>query len=186
LHLTLTAGTGTVDGTLVDINGAGIGGATVTLGGALQPVTTTTLTQGVVGSFHLAGIPATGSLTLTFSKTGYADLTVPIPLEGPEAGKPLHETMSQSVGSVSGTVRDTAGNPLVNATVTATDGVHSFPVTTTGNSTGTGPGGYEIANLPAGSYTVTAADASKRSATALVTVLAGKTVTQNFTLVDGD
>ena len=148
LHLKLTAGTGTVDGTLVDSTGAGIGGATVTVGGMPNPTTTTTLTEGVVGGFHLTGIPSTGSFTLTFTKAGYADLTVPVPTGA--AAQQMRVTMSKSVGGISGTVTNTAGAGLINVTVTATDGVHQFPVSTTGNSAASGTGGYEIANLPAG------------------------------------
>ncbi len=183
LHLKLTAGTGTVDGTLVDSTGAGIGGATVTVGGMPNPTTTTTLTAGVVGGFHLTGIPSTGSFTLTFTKDGYADLTVPVPTGA--AAQQMRVTMSKSVGGISGTVTNTAGAGLINVTVTATDGVHQFPVSTTGNSAASGTGGYEIANLPAGVYTVTAADASGDSTSAIVTVVAGQNVTQNFTISTG-
>lgn len=184
LKLTLTAGTGTVDGTLVDSTGAGIGGATVTVGGMANPTTTTTLTAGVVGSFHLTGIPSTGSFTLTFTMPGYADLTVPVP-EGAAAQQPMRVTMTKSVGGISGTVTNSSGVGLINVTVTATDGVHQYPVSTTGNANGSGAGAYEIADLPAGVYTVTAADTTGDSTSAIVTVVAGKTVTQNFTITTG-
>jgi hypothetical protein len=178
----LAAGTGTVDGVLLDaVTHAGIGGATVTVGGMANPTTTTTLTAGTVGSFHVTGIPSTGSFTLTFSVQGYADLTVPVP-EGAAAQQPMQVTMSRSVGGISGTVTNASGAGLVNVTVSATDGVHVFPVSTTGNATGSGAGGYEIANLPAGVYTVTAADAAGETSSAIVTVTAGSTVSQNFTI----
>ncbi len=65
---------------LVGTDGAGIGGATVTVGGMTNPPVTNTLTAGTVGAFSFAGLPAGASLTLTFDKEGFAPTTVPVQL----------------------------------------------------------------------------------------------------------
>ena len=84
-------------------------------------------------------------------------------------------------GTIHGTVSDGSG-PVVGATVVATDGVTSWPVTSTAASGGVAAGGYVIAGLPAGSYTVTATGLGGVGVTSLVTVVAGQDETVNFTV----
>jgi len=180
LAVGLASGTGQLSGRLVGADGAGIGGAVVTVGGTPNPPTTNTLTAGDVGGFSLAGLPAGASLTLTFTKPGFAQTTVPVELGANAA--PLTVTMSDSLGRISGTVRGADGAPLAGATVTATDGKRSWPVTSSSSSPGTAAGGYLIAQLPVGAYTVTATGPSTDPRTTLVTVTAGVPATADFVL----
>lgn len=81
-------------------------------------------------------------------------------------------------GYISGTVKNTAGAVVVGAKLTATNtttGVSIAPVQT--GSTGT----YKI-TAPAGSYSVKCEATGYQTVTQSATVLAGKTVTLNFTL----
>jgi hypothetical protein len=182
LTLSLAAGTGTLTGQLVDTNGAGIGGAIVTVGGMTNPPTTSTLTDGAVGSFTLSGLSAGGGLTLTFTHPGFAEATVPVQLGGTT---PLTVTMSASQGRITGRVTGANGAPIAGATITATDGQHRWPVTSTAGSPGTPAGGYVISQLPAGPFTVSAVVADGPSQTALATVTAGGDTTVDFVMPDG-
>ncbi|HEY7813724.1 MAG TPA: carboxypeptidase-like regulatory domain-containing protein [Nakamurella sp.] len=177
----LASGTDQVSGRLVDTAGNGIGGATVTVGGMANPPETGTLTAGNVGGFALAGLPAGGSLTLTFAKAGFATTTVPIQV-GSTA--PVTVTMTDSQGRLTGMVTDPNGVPIAGATVTATDGKRSWPVTSSSAFAGAAAGTYVIAQLPAGVYTVTAVAPTTLSRTSLVTVTAGGQVTADFVLPD--
>lgn len=182
LKVVLAKGTGTVTGVLVDATGKGVGGAVVTVGGAANPPTTTTLTNGAVGSFSLDGLPSPGAYTLTFALPGFAEATVPVNLTGTAPVAPLRVVMVASLGRITGQVTGPGGAPMVGATVTATDGKRKWPVTSTAASGSMPSGGYVIDQLPAGVYTITATSPSNVSRTALVTVTAGAVITQNFPL----
>src|SRR6478735_2238406 len=183
LKIELTSGSGTISGLLTDDTGAGLGGATVTVGGGANPVTTTTLTQGTVGQYTLTGLPDPGTYTVTFTLAGYADQTVPLTLPTTNPTLPTVK-MQKSGGEISGVVRDADG-PVSGVAVVATDGVKTWPVTSTDASGGFVAGSYVIAGLPPGAYTVTATTEAGASTTALIEVTAGGSVTQNFT-VAGD
>lgn len=182
LKVALAKGTTSVTGRLIDSAGAGIGGATVTVGGTANPPTTTTLTAGNIGGFSLDGLPSPGTYTLTFSHPGYADTTVPVQLTGTGAAAPLTVTMPGALGRISGVVTDSSGVPIVGSAVVATDGVKTWPVMSTAASGAVPAGGYVIDSLPAGVYTVTATNEAGTSRTSVVTVTAGKGVTINFSL----
>ena len=180
LAVTLASGTGQITGQLIDVAGNGVGGATITVGGMANPPTSSTLTAGAVGAFTVGGLPAGGSLTVTFTKPGFADTTVPVS----PGGAPLTVTMSDSLGRISGTVRDPSGAPISGATVTATDGKRTWPVTSSSASAGSAAGSYVIAGLPVGDYTLTAQGPTTLPRTTLVTVAAGGQSTADFTLPD--
>ncbi len=182
LKVVLAKGTGNVTGVLVDSTGKGVGGAVVTVGGAADPPTTTTLTNGAVGSFSLAGLPSPGTYTLTFTLAGFAAATVPVNLTGTAPVAPLRVVMAAALGRISGKVTGPGGAPVIGATVVATDGKRKWPVTTTAASGSTPSGGYVIDQLPAGAYTITATSPTNVGRTALVTVTAGGVTTQNFPL----
>lgn len=181
LQVSLISGSGTVTGRIVDAAGAGLGGVTVTVGGATEPPTTTTLTEGDVGAFRLEGLPSPGTYTLTFTLAGYLETTVPVVL-GDEALQPIAATMARAVGAISGRITDPTGVPLVGVAVAATDGVTPRQVTSTAASGPVPQGGFVIDALPAGRYTVTATAADGTSRTQLVSVAAGATTAVDFTI----
>ncbi|GEL95058.1 carboxypeptidase regulatory-like domain-containing protein [Cellulomonas composti] len=181
VSVAMVGGTGVVSGKVVDASGAGLGGVTVTLGGAQAGLSTTTLTTGDVGAFTLAGLQAGTSVTLTFTKPGFASVTRPvtIPADGPAPD--VDVTLASATGSISGRVTrqvdedgdgdlDTVG--VVGATVTATDGLTPRSTTTTSNGAG-GAGSYVLSDLPAGTWTVTVTLDGKVVATSIVVVTGG-------------
>ena len=182
--VTLTAGTGSVTGTVTatpDGKTLPLGGVTITVGGAVtasgNSPTTTTLTNGTgVGSFQLNNLAAPGSYTITASLAGYNPVTVPFQLQLNGTGAQVNIVLSVSTGSVRGTVSGACAQAgCAGDTVTITDGatVQTVRVTSTG---------YEVTGLHPGSYSVTVVDPDLGQQTAMVFVVAGSPATQNFSL----
>jgi hypothetical protein len=180
LTVSLANGTGSVTGRLLDSDGHGLGGATVTVGGAsgtgAANPSTTTLTNGDVGSFAINGLAAPGSYTLTFSLAGFAPATVPVELRGNGAPPTVTVHLASELGAISGVVTR-GGDGYVGATVTATDGTTSRTTTSSAAGGGLPTGGYRINGLPPGTYSVTVTAPGLAQQTRLVTVSAARTVT---------
>jgi hypothetical protein len=183
--ITLVKGTGQISGRLIAADGSGLGGAQVTVGGGSDLPGTTTLTAGDIGSFALDKLPNPGSYTLTFSLAGYLDQTVPVTLDGSKPVAPLTVTMTSSMGRITGRVLAPGGAPVADAAVVATNGVQTWPVTSSASAGVVPAGGYVITGLAAGTYTVTATGPDGTPHTALVTVAAGGSTTQDFTVAPG-
>lgn len=186
LNVSLASGTGSVTGRLLDAAGHGLGGATVTVGGASGGAagnpTTTTLTNGSVGSFVINGLVAPGSYTLTFSLAGYAPATVPVQLAGNGAPPSVVVHLASELGSISGTVT-LRGGGYVGATVTATNGIVTRTTTSSASGGGLPDGGYLISGLTPGTYSVTVTANGLHQQTRIVTVTAAQTATgQNLAL----
>ncbi|MCV2395223.1 carboxypeptidase regulatory-like domain-containing protein [Actinotalea sp. M2MS4P-6] len=181
--VTMTGGAGTVTGRIVGPDGAGLGGVTVTATGGASPVTGTSLTTGTVGSFTLAGLQP-GLYTLMVSLPGYTDQSVAVDLSSGIASA-VTVTLRPSWGTVQGVVR--TGSPptgTAGVQVQATDGQKIWTTTSTAVA-GSPSGFYSFAQLPPGSYSVTLSSGGRVVATAVVTVTAGSTVTQDLTLPAG-
>lgn len=174
----LRGGAGTVSGRLVDRAGAGLGGATVSVGGGPTSATATTLTGGTVGAFTVTGLEP-GLYTFTFTLPGYAPQSVPVDLSSGTT-LPVTVTLREAVGAVTGRVlREGAG--LAGVEVVATDGRLTWSTTSSG--AGAEPAGtYRLTDLPAGTYTLTVSEAGRVVATAVVAVRSGASVTQDLAL----
>jgi hypothetical protein len=185
----IRGGTGTVTGQVIDDRtGAGLGGASVAVGGGGSTSGTTSLTSGTIGLFVLSGLPAPGSYTLTVTLPGFAPQSVPVTLSGTGPPPTVIVRMPVSAGSIVGIVyQNCAGSgvdpascaPLVGATVTVTNGQQIWSTTSTvagiASETGAplGAGGYSISSLPAGTYALTITYAGKAQRTVMATVTAG-------------
>ncbi|HEY0167159.1 MAG TPA: carboxypeptidase-like regulatory domain-containing protein [Jatrophihabitans sp.] len=185
LNVSLAAGVGSVSGTLVDSAGNGLGGASVTVGGAPTTMSSTTLTTGAVGYFSFNALPAPGSYTLTFSLPGYAGTTMPIELSAEGAPPRIQAVLATALGRITGVVTGPAGSPLPGASVVATDGKQSWKSQATGAGGGLPDGGYLLTDLAPGAYTVTASMPGFSQQTALLRVTAGDTVRQSLRLGAG-
>ncbi|MBN9608734.1 MAG: hypothetical protein BGO26_11650 [Actinobacteria bacterium 69-20] len=185
LVIPLLAGTGVVSGIAVGPNGAGVGGATVTVGGLANPPTTTTLTDGQIGAFSLSGLPVPGTYTLTVTANGFAPQTVPVTLTADKPLPPISVPLTASAGTITGTVTGANGAGMAGVNVVATDGQKSWPVVTTSAAGGVPAGGFTIAGLPSGRYTITASDGTGLSQTTLATVEPGSPVKLAFQLKAG-
>ena len=177
LQVVLGDGVGTLTGRLVDTEGRGLGGATVTVGGSVTPVTATTLTSGEVGAFTLTGLAVPGSYTVSFSLPGYGDQSIPLELTAGTQAEPVQVTMSAALGAITGRVTS-GGAPVAGAEVVVTDGVKTW--TTVAESGGDAPGAYSFSGLAPGTYTVTVSSAGAVTATGLARVTAGSTTTRDL------
>ncbi|HEU5008613.1 MAG TPA: carboxypeptidase-like regulatory domain-containing protein [Jatrophihabitantaceae bacterium] len=181
--VSLAAGTGTVSGTLVDTDGNGLGGATVTVGGTAiaaggaAPSTVTLTSDTGKGGFVVNNLSAPGSYTLTFSLAGYQSTTIPITLNASGPPPTVTATLLPQNGSIKGTVIK-GGKDLAGATVAATDGRTTWKSTSTDS-------GFVISGLAPGHYSVTATYAGLQQQTALVVVRAGKASSAILTLAGG-
>ena len=178
LDVVLANGIGSVSGRVVDAAGNGVGGVQVVVGGSTGTApTATTLTAGSPGSFSIDGLRAPGSYTLTVTAAGYEPASVPVTLSATSTTAPVEVRLVSRLGGINGTITGPAGAVYAGATVTATDGQHSF--TTTSNSS---DGAYVFSGLGAGIYSVTVTAAGMEQQTALVPVTAGVSTAQNLRL----
>lgn len=178
LAVQLTGGAGTVTGRVLAPDGSGLGRATVTASGGPSPATATSLTSGTIGAFTLAGLKP-GLYTLTVTLAGYAPQSVAVDLSTGVAA-PVSVTLRPSWGTVQGVVR-TGTVATAGVSVQATDGQHSWTTTSTA-AAGTPTGYYSFGQLPPGAYSITVSEAGRVVTTAVVTVTAGGTVTQDLTI----
>lgn len=171
----LIPGTGTVTGKVLGPDGSGVGGATVTVGGAPTAVSTTTVTTGDVGFFAVSGLPVPGTYTLTVTKPGLAPQTVPVTLDGNQPPTAT-VTLGAALGSLAGTVSVPRGVSPGGVTITVTSGL--TPVTTQTDGTGR----FVVAGLAPGTYAVTASGTGLTQQTAQVVVSAGEQQTTELAL----
>jgi hypothetical protein len=130
-------------------------------------------------------LPAPGSYTLTFTLAGYAPTSVPVHLSADGPPPQVQVRMTTALGRISGIVTTPAGAPALGASVTATDGQQTWNAIATSAGGAVPAGGYLIADLAPGIYTVTATLPGMSQQTALVTVTAANTTTQNLTVGAG-
>jgi thermitase len=156
---------GSISGTVTSAkDGSPIVGATVTDG-------TRTTSTDAMGKYTIASVPP-DTYQVTASKSGYysssSSVTV---LAGTTAVASF--SLTEVPGAITGTVTSAKdGSPIVGATVT--DG--------TGTTTTDATGRYTIANVPPGTYQVTASKEGYVSVTSAVTVVSGGAVMTNFSL----
>jgi len=166
-NLVLTAtSTGTISGIVTNTSGAAIVGAIISYSGG-----STTATTNSAGSYTLTVAP--GTYSVTASASGYLASPQPNVSVAPNSTTTLNFALTQS-GTISGTVANSAGTGVANATVSYSGGSASA---TTNSS-----GAYTLA-VAAGTYSVTASAAGYQSTTqSNVTVSVGTTTTANFSL----
>jgi hypothetical protein len=194
-NVTLTSGTGSVSGTLLNSAGKGLGGATVTVGGARTQggsggglPQTTTLTSGAVGSFAISGLPAPGSYTLTFTLAGFQPATVPVTLSGNGAPPNVTVTLSADLGSVTGRIIEVRSDgtvittAFVGAQITATNGSQTWSVASSAPGGALSKGGYLISGLDPGIYSITVTAPGLQQQTGIVTIRAGQRSSLDLTL----
>ena len=167
LSLTRIIVLGMIAGTVTDAeDGSALVGATVSAGSR-------TTTTDASGEYTIADV-LPGSYDVVASKSGYESSSVTVTvLEGNTAIGNLSLTWIIVPGTITGTVSDAEDDsPIAGATVR--DGTRT---TTTGAS-----GEYVIADVPPGTYAVTASKSGYESSTSIVTVVSGGTAVMNFSL----
>lgn len=191
----LAAGTGSVLGVVRDADGNGLGGTSIVVGGSLQSggsvdastlPSTTTLTEGSVGSFTIGGLSTPGDYTLTFIRDGYASETVPISLSANGAPPTVNVTLGTELGGIRGTVTGPRDEVYVGATITATNGTKAWVTSSSGAGGALAKGGYLFGSLQPGTYSVTITADGVGQVTGMVKVTAGATSALNFKLEAAD
>ncbi|QSW84759.1 carboxypeptidase regulatory-like domain-containing protein [Natrinema longum] len=157
---------GTVDGTVTNAAGEPVGDVPITVGDKQT-------TSADDGSYVLE--QGLDEYTLEVSSEGYGDTSETVTVVSGETTildiTVDEEDVEPSVGTVAGTITDAAGEPIVNATVTA-EGLE----TTTADD-----GSYEL-ELEPGNHTVTISAEGYQNVSEVVTVEADETNTVDVTL----
>jgi hypothetical protein len=177
LNVTMSRGTGSIAGQVVDDAGNPVGDVDVTINGPTGSVTTTTLTSGGVGRYGVSGLPTPGHFTVTFRKDGYETTTVDVDLARTGSAPNTNATMASKSAVLRGTISG-PGGALGGASITVTDGT-----TERATVSASGSGDYALVGLPPGSYTITVRATGMTTQTVRVEVGAGGTVTRDITLV---
>ena len=166
---------GSVAGTVTDAQAANaaLPGATVTVTGSSPAITATTATD---GSFVLANVPV-GSVTLTVSKTNYANLTSgSLSVSEGQTTPAGTLALNRTTVTVSGTVKTSSGTAISGATVTVAEQAGKTATTTS-------TGSYTLSGVYWGTVHVTAAKSGYGPSTQTLTLQPGTNATCNFTLV---
>jgi hypothetical protein len=163
IEIRLRKGDGLISGHVVDANGA-VGDVTVTASDGKAVSGTVSLTRDDVGGFTLRDLPTPSTLTVLFSKTGFATQTLSLTLAPAQQLTGVVATLSGGSGSVSGQVTlARTGQPAGGVSVLVTNGALTLQTASLSvNPVGT----YHIGGLPApGTYTVTFSGAGLASVT---------------------
>jgi hypothetical protein len=195
----LSSGSGTVSGRVNDSGTKkGLGGVTVTVGGATlggtttpdttpvtntTPTTTTLTSPPSTGQFFLNGL-ADGTYTLTFTLDGYSSASVTVQIDSTKRSPTVRVSLAKQAGEIDGTVRE-GGIGWPGATVTATDGLTTYTAISSAAGGDLLSGGYRISGLKPGTYTVTATMAGFRQQTRIVVVAPGATVANQDLVLGG-
>jgi thermitase len=159
--------TGSITGTVTDAKVASpVAGATVTDG-------TRTTTTDAIGKYTIANVPP-GTYQVTASKSGYESTSsTATVISGVDALADFSLNEVILPGSITGSVTD-AQNESAVVGATVTDGTRIAATDSSGK--------YTFANVPPGTYQVTASKAGYESSTSTVTVVSGGTAVMNFSL----
>ncbi len=167
LNFALTQ-SGTISGTVTSSTGVAIANATVSYSGG-----STTATTNASGAFTLNVAP--GTYSVTASASGYQNSTQSNVTVSIGTTAIANFSLLQLIGTITGTVTNSAGAAIAGATVSYSGG----SATAISNSAG----GYSL-NVAPGTYSVTATATGYQSSTqSNVTVTVGTTTTANFSLV---
>jgi hypothetical protein len=155
---------GNVTGTVIEGSGQPLSGATVSAVG----LTTSTAAD---GSYALNNLPA-GQTTIKASLTGFQSGSATVTVVAATTTAAPAITLVSSSGSITGSVKTTAGAAIAGASV----GYGGGTATTDAN------GNYTLTGVPVGTVQLVASASGFQSVTQSVTVSGGATSTANFTL----
>jgi hypothetical protein len=150
--VTLTAGTGTLAGTVND-GKSPLGGVTITLNANGQTITSATPTTGAIGRFTIPNLVTPNTYLVTFTKSGFGTQTLAEHLGPGQQLTNLSVSMAGGAGQVTGTVTSQSGQSLGGVTITVAGG---GPPVTTQTLTAGRVGFYVLSGLATpGRYTLT-------------------------------
>ncbi|BAN02630.1 carboxypeptidase regulatory-like domain-containing protein [Ilumatobacter coccineus] len=152
LDVSLEPSNGLISGRVLD-NGSPLGGVEVAISDGTLTFTTTSSTDGDVGSFAFEAVSTPGVYTLTATRDGYGTEVLQLPMDAGQQRDDVVVDMQDGVATLSGTIVNESGTRLGGVTVTASNG----EITRTTNSLTDGNRGfYSLPQLDVpGTYTVT-------------------------------
>lgn len=168
--ITMSSGVGSISGRITT-GGEPRGGVTITASNGDATVTTTSLTEGDVGSYNIPRLGIPGTYTVTAELAGFIPQTRRVEVRGAVSG--VDYQLVPTTASISGRVFSSNGNPIVGAGITVSVDEISFQSTTARDPV---PGTFDIDDLPPGTYLVRIARFDHLPFTQQVTVAAGQTV----------
>jgi hypothetical protein len=160
----LRAGGGLIGGTVVDLSGDPVPGATIVVSDGQTEVSTRSLSEAdVLGSFEVRDLTTPSTYALTVSAPGFFPATQNIVLGLDQQITERRVALTPSAGSISGRVTSSAGDPLGGVEVTVvgpglrrTTQSVSTPLDWAGSEPPASAGTWRIDGLPVpGAYTVT-------------------------------
>ena len=154
--VTLSAATGSIEGTVRDAAGRPLGGVAVTARSGDIEVRSITPTSGNVGQFRIVGLETPQTYALTFELPNYSSTTEALSLAAGENRSGLSPVLVGGSGTVTGTAIRSDGTPLGGVTVVVLgDGFRSETTTLTTSGAGGGAGSFTVTDLPVPSaYTI--------------------------------
>lgn len=158
---------GNVTGSVINGSGQGLSGATVSAAG----LTTSTAAD---GSYALNNLPA-GQTTIQASLTGFQSGSATVTVVAATTTAAPAITLVSGSGSITGSVKTTAGAAIAGASV----GYGGGSATTDAN------GNYTLTGVPVGTVQLVASASGFQSVTQSVVVNGGATSTANFALAAG-
>jgi Carboxypeptidase regulatory-like domain len=139
------------------------GGVLVTVTGGEVEVTTSTLSQGAVGSFRVEDLPAPGTYTVTFTRADLETQSIQVALDpargdvdpvlGVVEARGVSVALTSASASVQGVVLDVGGAAVPGATIELTDGKDPRTLVSADEPRGA----FGFTNLRPGAYVLRAA-----------------------------
>lgn len=161
VSMRLEPGVGAITGNVRSSAGP-LGDITVTATNGDVTRSTTSLTEGPVGTFSITDLPMPDTYTLTVEGDGYLNQTRDVVLNSGQANVGIE--MIASTGIVYGRVTDPAGDPIGGAGITAVSEDNTYKNTTSPDGT------YEMVGLEPGSYVIEVEEFEHHPGSTLVTL----------------
>ena len=169
--LTMRSGVGSISGRVVGPDGQPIGGASITATDGDVSRTTSSLTEGDIGSYTIPQLTQSVNFTLLVEAPGYISQSRRTPVSGAVSG--IDFSMTKTTVQLTGMVTSGAtGVGIANAGLILKTGDLEFRASTAG---GAFRGQFAIADLPPGEYTITVEHYQHVTATEAISLTAGVT-----------
>lgn len=156
VDLTLRSGETVLIGSVVDsLTGEGLGGVEITVVNGTDSRTSTTLTEGDVGSFSIPQLAAGARVSVTAVLDGYRTATTSVTLgSGATTIEPFR--LVPLAATLGGTVVDSeSGSPIAGASIQVTRDDLAAPVASVQSVNEGQPGSFTLGRIPPGRYLLT-------------------------------
>ncbi|MFN3254059.1 MAG: carboxypeptidase regulatory-like domain-containing protein [Ilumatobacter sp.] len=164
----MSAGVGTVSGSIVDERARPVPGAVVTASNGDITRTTNSLTDGRIGFYSIPQLDVPSTYIITVEAPGFLPQTRRVPMGGSIDGVGFE--LVNTTSRLTGVVSSAGGGGIAAAGVTLSNADLQFDVATSATPT---RGAYAVDDLPPGNYTVTFDHFRHRSVTEFITIVEG-------------